>query len=86
MRYPYRASAPAKSDAALSVKIDAAWQDNRKLSGARKVWHALQREGEEVAHCTVERLMRVLGIKGVFRGKRSSRRTLTLPSPARTTS
>lgn len=69
-RDPDRASARAKSDAALSVKIDAAWQDNRKLYGARKIWHVLRREGEDVARCTVERLMRVLGIKGVLRGKK----------------
>ena len=81
---PDRASRRAKSDAALSVRIDAAWQDNRKLYGARKVWHVLRREGEDVAPsrqiclanrlpgngCTVERLMRVLGIRGVVRGKK----------------
>jgi len=65
-----RASARAKSDAALSVNIDKAWADNRKLYGARKVWHVLLREGEDVARCTVERLMRSLGIKGVIRGKK----------------
>ena len=62
---PDRASARARSDAALSVKIDKAWADNRKLYGARKVWHVLLREGEDVARCTVERLMRNLGIRGV---------------------
>ena len=67
---PDRASARAKSDAALSLKIDGAWEDNRKLYGARKIWHVLRREGEDVARCTVERLMRSLGIKGVVRGKR----------------
>ena len=67
---PDRASARAKSDAALSLKIDAAWEDNRKLYGARKIWHVLRREGEDVARCTVERLMRSLGIKGVLRGKK----------------
>ena len=46
-RDPDLASARAKSDAALSVKIDAAWQDNRKLYGARKIWHVLRREGED---------------------------------------
>ena len=35
---PGRASARAKSDNALSIRIDAAWQDNRKLYGARKIW------------------------------------------------
>jgi transposase InsO family protein len=69
-RDPERASARAKSDAALSVKIDEAWADNRKLYGARKIWHVLRREGEDVARCTVERLMRALGIKGVIRGKK----------------
>jgi transposase InsO family protein len=67
---PDRASAWAKSDAALSLKIDGAWEDNRKLHGARKTWHVLRREGEDVARCTVERLMRILGIKGVVRGKK----------------
>ena len=55
---PDRASARAKSDAALCTKIDAAWKDNRKLYGARKIWHVLLRDNEEVARCTVERLMR----------------------------
>ena len=43
---PDRASARAKSDAALSIKIDAAWDADRKLYGARKVWHVLRRGGE----------------------------------------
>lgn len=67
---PDRASTRAKSDAALSVKIDAAWDANSKLYGARKIWHVLRRQGEDAARCTVERLMRSLGIKGVVRGKR----------------
>ncbi len=77
------ASARAKSDAALSVKIDAAWEDNRKLYGARKIWHVLRREGEDVARCTVERLMRSLGIKGVVRGKKviTTNPDTSLPCP-----
>ena len=70
LRDPERASPRAKSDAALSLKIDKAWTDNRKLYGARKVWHVLRRGGEDVAHCTVERLMRSLGLRGVVRGKK----------------
>ena len=69
-RDPDRASLRAKLDAALSLKIDAAWENNRKLYGARKIWHVLRRDGENVARCTVERLMHTLGIKGVVRGKR----------------
>ena len=67
---PDRASARAKSDAALRLKIDGAWADKRKLYGARKIWHALRRDDQGVARCTVERLMRRLGIKGVVRGKK----------------
>ncbi len=54
-RDPDRASARAKSDAAMSLKIDEAWEDDRKLYGASKIWHVLRRDGEEVARCTVER-------------------------------
>jgi putative transposase len=70
VRDPDLASARAKSDASLSLKIDAAWEDNRKLCGAWKIWHVLRREGEDVARCTAEMLMRSLGIKGVVRGKK----------------
>jgi putative transposase len=69
-RDPDRASVRAKSDADLCVKIDAAWKDNRKLYGARKIWHVLLRDNQDVARCTVERLMRRLGLKGVLRGKK----------------
>ena len=82
-RNPERASLRAKSDAALSVKIEVAWADNRKLYGARKIWHVLRREGEDVARCTVERLMRSLGIKGVVRGRRviTTNPDTSLPCP-----
>lgn len=70
VRDPDRASRRAKSDAALSLKIDAAWENNRKLYGARKIWHVLRRDGQDVARCTVGRLMRALGFRGVVRGKR----------------
>jgi len=82
-RDPDRASLRAKSDAALSLKIDGAWADNRKLYGARKIWHVLRREGEDVARCTVERLMRALGIKGVVRGRRviTTNPDTSLPCP-----
>jgi transposase InsO family protein len=69
-RDPDRASQRAKSDADLCVKINAAWEENRKLYGARKIWHVLRRDNQEIARCTVERLMRNLGIKGVVRGKK----------------
>ncbi|MFE7793787.1 IS3 family transposase [Streptomyces sp. NPDC057460] len=41
-----------------------------RVYGARKIWHHLRRHGHQVARCTVERLMRELGITGAVRGKR----------------
>ena len=52
------------------AEIGRVWQANMQVYGVRKVWHQLQREGIAVARCTVERLMRRLGLQGVRRGKR----------------
>lgn len=52
------------------VKIQRVWEQNFRVYGARKVWKQLNREGVTVARCTVERLMRRLGLEGVRRGKR----------------
>ncbi|WP_374316547.1 IS3 family transposase [Microbacterium sp.] len=46
------------------------WQTHRKVLGARKLWLRVRRDGHDIARCTVERLMRELGIAGVVRGKR----------------
>ena len=46
------------------------WEKQRKILGARKLWLRLRRDGHDIARCTVERLMRELGIVGVTRGKR----------------
>jgi transposase InsO family protein len=69
-REPERASARSRTDAALRVEIARVWEENRQLYGARKIWHALRREGLDVARCTVERLMKAMGLKGVVRGRR----------------
>jgi len=66
---PKRASARARSDAALSREIRRVWEENFQVYGVRKVWRQLKREGIEVARCTVARLMRQMGLKGVMRGK-----------------
>ena len=50
--------------------ILATWERQRKILGARKFWRRLSRDGRDIARCTVERLMRDLGIAGVVRGKR----------------
>jgi putative transposase len=66
---PAKLSARAKRDAALKPEIARVFAENFAVYGARKVWRQLQREGEEAARCTVERLMRALGLEGVIRGK-----------------
>lgn len=53
----------------LRPKIDAVFEQNHKVYGARKVWLQINREGAAVARYTVERLMRVMGLHGVIRGK-----------------
>jgi transposase InsO family protein len=69
----------AKRDAALKVEIERVWNENRQVYGARKVWRQLERDGFPVARCTVERLMRQMGLQGVVRGKKT--RT-TIPDEA----
>ena len=49
--------------------IERVWNDNLQVYGADKVWQQLKREGITVARCTVERLMRRLGLRGAMRGK-----------------
>ena len=49
------------------------------------MWHMLKREGIVVARCTVERVMKRLGFKGVARGKRSSLPAKIKRSPAHKT-
>jgi len=66
---PQKASARSRRDAALGVEIRRVFQANFEVYGARKIWRQLGREGIEVARCTVERLMRSLGIRGAVRGK-----------------
>ena len=66
------ASARAVSDAVLVVQIERVFWDRtlgRGISGVRKVWRLLAREGVIVARCTVERLMRQQGLRGIRRGK-----------------
>ncbi|SFI18003.1 putative transposase [Microbacterium saccharophilum] len=65
-------SARAERDAELVVQIERVFWDRglgRGISGARKIWHLLKREGVVVARCTVERLMRQQGLRGIRRGK-----------------
>jgi putative transposase len=63
------ASARARRDEGLKAKVLQVWEQNRKVYGARKIWWELQDQGLGVARCTVERLMRALGIAGTTRGR-----------------
>ena len=56
-------------DQQLMPHIERVWKSNLCVYGADKVWQQLRREGIKVARCTVERLMRSLGLQGVRRGK-----------------
>ena len=57
-------------DRRLQIEIMRVYGENHAVYGARKVWRQLRREGYDVARCTVERLMRALGLKGAVRGKK----------------
>ena len=71
---PSRLPARAQRDAELQAEIRRVFEENLRVYGMRKVWRQLQREGVQVARCTVARLMRDIGLAGIIRGK-----------PARTT-
>ncbi|WP_449392354.1 IS3 family transposase [Eoetvoesiella caeni] len=68
-RNPELLCARAKRDAVLMPEIHRVWERNMRVYGADKVWRQLHREEHAVARCTVERLMRRLGIQGARRGK-----------------
>ena len=76
---PGRLPARAKRDGALMAEIRRVYEANFCVYGVRKIWRQLDREGIPVARCTVARLMRAMGLKGVVRGK--TVRT-TIPDPA----
>jgi transposase InsO family protein len=68
---PSRLPERLKRDAELREHIERIWRENFRVYGARKVWHQLGREETEVARCTVERLMRQMGLQGVVRGRKT---------------
>jgi len=59
-----------KRDGLLRDEIQRVWDANFRVYGARKVWRQLNREGSRVARCTVERLMRAMGLEGAVRGRK----------------
>jgi transposase InsO family protein len=68
-RNPHLRCTRAKQDDGLAPHIERVWQANMRVYGADKVWKQMNREGIGVARCTVERLMKRMGIQGVRRGK-----------------
>lgn len=66
---PEKLSFRAKRDAVMQPEIDRVFKENFRVYGVRKVWRQLRRERFDVARCTVARLMRVMGLEGVIRGK-----------------
>jgi transposase InsO family protein len=59
-----------KRDEELRPLIRKVWEESfGGVYGARKVWRQLQLDGVVVAKCTVERLMREMGLKGALRGR-----------------
>src|SRR5262245_17757204 len=70
---PERKPPRLRREAEMSGEIRRVYDDNFQVYGARKVWRQLGRDGVTVAHCTVEQLVRSLGLQGVVRG--AKRRT-----------
>lgn len=80
---PELRSARAKTDDTLMPQVQQVWDSNLQVYGADKVWHQMNREGIAVARCTVERLMKRLGLQGARRGKvvRTTVPDTALPCP-----
>jgi putative transposase len=68
-RDPDRMPARRKRDAVLCQETRRVFEENFAVYGVRKVWRQMLRDGTRVARCTVARLMRQMGLKGVVRGK-----------------
>ncbi len=81
---PTRVPARTQRDAVLKGEIRRVWEENFAVYGAKKLWKQLNREGTAVARCTVARLMRELGLRGVVRGRRikTTIGSEALPRPA----
>jgi transposase InsO family protein len=79
-RDPSKLSALRRRDDELRPHIQRLFDDSTRRYGARKVWRELKREGRAVARCTVERLMRQMGLVGVSRGRKSIRTTWSDPN------
>ncbi len=82
-RDPDRESNRSIRDRHLEPEIKRVWKENFEVYGAPKVWRQMKREGFVIARCTVERLMRKLGLRGVTRGPKKHWTTIADDSLAR---
>ena len=80
---PTTRSARARRDDERRAAIQRVWDENDQVYGPRKVWRQLRRDGVGVARCTVERLMRDMGLRGVGRGRAWKITTQADPAAAR---
>ena len=76
-------SVRARSDIGMKIEIRRVFNENFQVYGVRKVWRQLQREGYDIARCTVARLMRSMSLQGIIRGKpvRTTFSDKAAPSP-----
>ena len=79
---PTRLSARARQDLSLKPEIARVFAGNFAVYGVRKVWRQMMREGFAVTRCTVERLMREMGLAGVSAASRCARPSATRPRRA----
>jgi putative transposase len=82
---PAQRSARARRDEDLRGEIRRVWNEHQQVYGPRKVWRQLRREGIRAARCTVERLMREMGLRGAGRGRAWKITTQSDPAAARPT-
>jgi putative transposase len=80
---PTTRSTRAQRDDELRTAIQRVWDEHQQVYGPRKVWRQLRREKHDVARCTVERLMRAMGLRGAVRGRAWKVTTTSDPATAR---
>jgi transposase InsO family protein len=80
---PTKRPARRQRDDDLRAAIQRIWDDNEQVYGPRKVWRQMRREGIRAARCTVERLMRDMGLRGTGRGRAWTITTHAEPADAR---
>ena len=66
---PARVPLRVRRDALVRDEIERVWNENLQVYGANKIWRQLAREGRKVSRCTIERLMRQMGLQGATRDR-----------------